>query len=121
MGEYGDFEEVKDEEAAEAGENAENPEGGGRVRLPRGEQKIGIIVSRLGGNRMEVKTTDGKLVNCRVPGRFKRSMWLRPKDIVMIEPWELDKEKADVVFKYTSSQIIQLRKRGLLASLSGGF
>lgn len=121
MGEYGDFEEVKDEDVTGSPEAGENPEGGGRVRLPRGEQKIGIIVSRLGGNRMEVKTTDGKLVNCRVPGRFKRSMWLRPKDIVMIEPWEFDKEKADVVFKYNSSQIIQLRKRGLLNSLSGGF
>jgi len=118
MGNYGDFEEVKDESAG-----SENPEmqETSRVRLPRGEQKIGTIVNRLGGNRMEVKTNDGKLVNCRVPGRFKRSMWLRPGDIVMIEPWEFDKEKADVVFKYTSSQIIQLKKRGLLGSLSGGF
>lgn len=119
MGDYGDFEEVKDE--AVVGENPESPEGGGRVRLPRGEQKIGILVNRLGGNRMEVKTTEGKLVNCRVPGRFKRSMWLRPKDIVLIEPWEFDKEKADVVFKYNSSQIIQLRKRGLLDSLRAVF
>ncbi len=121
MGDYGDFEEVVDEVDVANSENPEMQEGGGRVRLPRGDQKIGIIVSRLGGNRMEVKTTEGKSVNCRVPGRFKRSMWLRPKDIVMIEPWEFDKEKADVVFKYSSSQIIQLRKRGLLSGLSSGF
>jgi len=119
MGEYGDFEEVEDGDNGKTA-GMEMPEAG-RVRLPRGEQKIGIIVSRLGGNRMEVKTTEGKIVNCRVPGRFKRSMWLRPNDIVMIEPWEFDKEKADVVFKYNSSQIIQLRKRGLLDSLSRGF
>lgn len=119
MADYGDFEEVKEEGVVS--ENPENPEGTGRVRLPRGEQKIGIIVNRLGGNRMEVRTTEAKTVNCRVPGRFKRSMWLRPNDIVMIEPWEFDKEKADVVFKYTSSQIIQLRKKGLLNNLRKGF
>ena len=117
MGDYGDF-----KEEVEVGENGEPvAEGGGRVKLPRGEQKIGVLVNRLGANRMEVRTTDGKTVNCRVPGRFKRSMWLRPKDTVLIEPWELDKTKADVIFKYNSSQIIQLKKRGLLTGLSGGF
>lgn len=121
MGDYGDFAEVVNESDSQASENIENPEGGSRVRLPRGEQKIGILISRLGGNRMEVLTTDGKTVNCRVPGRFKRSMWLRPNDIVLIQPWELDKEKADIIFKYSSSQIIQLKKRGLLKNLNRSF
>lgn len=85
-----------------------------RVREPRGNQKVGIIIQRLGGNRMQVRLSDGSEVNCRVPGRFKRSMWLRPGDAVMIEPWDLDASKADVVYKYNSGEIIQLRKRGLL-------
>ncbi|MBS3090951.1 translation initiation factor eIF-1A [Candidatus Pacearchaeota archaeon] len=101
--------------------NTSPEQAGGRVRLPRGEEKIGVLVSRLGANRMEVRTMDGKTMNCRVPGRFKRSMWLRPGDIVLIEPWELDKSKADVIFKYNSSQIIQLKKRGLLTGKAGGF
>jgi translation initiation factor 1A len=117
--EYGDFEEVKDESLV--GLPGENPEYSGRVRLPRGQEKLGVVVQRLGANRMEVKTTDGKSVNCRVPGRFKRSMWLRINDTVLIEPWELDKEKADVIFKYSSGQIIQLKKRGLLKGLNEGF
>jgi translation initiation factor 1A len=119
MGDYGDFEEVVEEGAEPA---AGMPvEQTARVRLPRGEEKVGIVVQRLGANKMNVKLADGKLINCRVPGRFKRSMWLRLKDIVLIEPWEFDKEKADVIFKYSSGQIIQLRKKGLLNGLNDGF
>ena len=70
---------------------------------------------------MEVKCTDGKTRNCRVPGRFSRSMWLRPKDIVLIKPWEFDDCKADVIFKYDGNAANQLRKRGLLANLKDEF
>ena len=121
---YGDFaeaEEAEGAEGAEVGEGQEGQEGFVRARMPREGQVIGVIVQRLGGNRMEVRCTDGKTRNCRVPGRFKRSMWLRPNDIVMVEPWPDDDAKGDVVYKYGSSQINQLRKKGMLNSLSEGF
>jgi translation initiation factor 1A len=124
MGEFGDFSESEDREEASAegaAEPAEGQEGFVRARMPREGQVIGVILQRLGGNRMEVKGTDGKTRNCRVPGRFKRSMWLRPNDIVMVEPWPDDNTKGDVVYKYGSSQINQLRKKGVLKSLSEGF
>lgn len=115
--EYGDFEEIKDGEVVvEAGE-----QGPVRVKLPRKGEFIGVVVQRLGGNRMDIKCSDGKNRNCRVPGRFKRSMWLRVNDIVMIEPWPDDDEKGDVIFHYHSNQVNQLRKRGLLEFMKGGF
>lgn len=116
---YGEFEEIKDGAAGEAVEG--EAEVSGRVRMPRKGELIGVIVQRLGGNRMEILATDGKTRNCRVPGRYKRSLWLRPKDIVMIEVWPDDDGKADVVYKYNSSSINQLRKRGILDSLKSGF
>ncbi|MDP3992136.1 MAG: translation initiation factor eIF-1A [Candidatus Pacearchaeota archaeon] len=85
-----------------------------RVRLPRGEEVIGIIEQRLGGNKMLVNCLDGKTRNCRVPGRLKRELWLRPGDIVIIEPWELDKEKGDVIFKYRPNQVEWLKSKGYL-------
>ncbi len=81
----------------------------GRVRLPRGKESIGIIEQRLGGNKMLVNCNDGKTRNCRVPGRLKRELWLRPGDIVIIEPWELDNERGDVIFKYRKNQIEWLK------------
>ncbi len=85
-----------------------------RVKLPRGEEVMGIIEQRLGGNKMMVNCLDGKTRNCRVPGRLKRKLWLRPNDIVIIQPWELDKNKGDVIFKYRPNQVAWLRKNGYL-------
>lgn len=85
-----------------------------RAKLPRGKEVIGIIEERLGGNKMRVNCLDGKTRNCRVPGRLKRGLWLRPRDVVIIEPWELDNEKGDVLFKYPSNQIEWLKRNGYL-------
>ncbi len=85
-----------------------------RVKLPRGEEVLGIIEQRLGGNKMRVNCLDGKSRICRVPGRLKRKLWLRPDNIVIIQPWELDKDKGDVIFKYPPNQVAWLRKKGYL-------
>jgi len=85
-----------------------------RAKLPRGKEVIGIIEQRLGGNKMNVNCLDGKTRNCRVPGRLRRKLWLRPDDVVIIEPWELDDEKGDVIFKYRKNQIAWLKREGYL-------
>lgn len=113
---FGDFEEVKEEgEEIQAVDEQGMPT---RVRTPRKGELIGVIVQRLGGNRMEVLCSDGKTRNCRVPGRFKRSMWLRPKDFVLVQPWPDNDDKADVIFHYKNQGALnQLRKRGFLDNL----
>lgn len=88
-----------------------------RVKLPRGKESIGIIEERHGGNKMKVNCLDGKTRNCRVPGRLKRKLWLRPNDIVIVSPWELDADiRGDVIFKYTKAQISWLKNKGYLES-----
>jgi translation initiation factor 1A len=114
---------MSDEEFKDINETEESGNGEGenapvtRVRLPRGgDEVIGIIEQRCGGNKMLVKCLDGKTRNCRVPGRLKRELWLRPGDVVIIELWELDKNKGDVIFKYRSNQIEWLKRNGYLKS-----
>jgi len=85
-----------------------------RVRLPGKGEVIGIIEQRLGGNKMMVKCLDGKSRNCRVPGRLRRRLWLRPEDVVIIEIWELDKDKGDIILKYRQNQIAWLKKENYL-------
>lgn len=92
-----------------------------RARLPRGEEIIGTIEQRLGGNKMLVACLDGKKRNCRVPGRLKRKLWLRPGDVVLVELWELDKNKADIIFKYPSNQVAWLKQKGYLSEESKEF
>ncbi len=85
-----------------------------RAPLPKENQIIGIIEQRHGGNKMKVNCLDGKDRNCRVPGRLKRKLWLRPGNVVIIEPWELDETRGDVLLKYTPAQVKWLRKNGYL-------
>src|SRR3990167_6369248 len=118
--EFGDFEEILDENH-EAEETSSEPEGFVRARWPKKEEIIGTIVQRYGGNRIEVLATDGKTRNCRVPGKYKRQLWLRPKDIILIKPWEFDDLKGDIIYKYRPNEITQLKKKGLLDSLKAEF
>lgn len=85
-----------------------------RVRTPRGNEVLGVVEQRSGGIRMIIRCFDGKTRNCRVPGRLKRKLWLRPNDIVIIEPWELDNSKGEILFKYNKSQIMWLKKNNYL-------
>ena len=83
-----------------------DPDGPVRVKRPRDGEFVGVIVQRYGGNRMEVQCNDGKVRNGRVPGRYRRKLWLRPGDFVIVVPWEDNDEKADVIFKYLFMEVL---------------
>lgn len=89
-----------------------------RVKLPRGDQSMGIVETRLGASRMRVRCLDGKVRICRIPGRLKRRLWVREGDLVLVQPWEFEgDEKGDVIFKYRPSQVDWLKKKGHLKKL----
>ncbi len=86
-----------------------------RVKLPRGTQTLGIVETRLGGSRMRVKCLVGKTRICRIPGRMKRTLWVRQGDTILVEPWELGgDDKGDVIFKYRPTQVEYLKRKGIL-------
>lgn len=89
-----------------------------RTPMPREGQILGLCEQRLGGSHMRVRCLDGKTRICRIPGRLKRSLWVREGDILLIEPWELGGDKkGDVVFKYRPHQAEVLRRKGMLKAL----
>ena len=89
-----------------------------RIKLPRGNQTFGILEQRLGASRTRVRCLDGKTRVCRIPGRLKRKLWIRENDIVLVEPWELDNEKGDIIFKYKPVHLPILKKKGLMKDVS---
>ncbi len=118
VNEFGDFKEIKEKPQ----ENApQEQEVSARIRLPRKGEIVGRVVQRLGGNRMDIKCTDGKSRNCRVPGRLKRKLWLREGDYVIITPWADDDEKGDIIFQYNKNAEHQLKKYGLTKNLEERF
>jgi translation initiation factor 1A len=122
MKDIGDFEEIA-EDSQNAKKSEEFQENGAprRLFMPRKGQLMGVVLQRLGGNRMSIKSTDGKTRNCRVPGRYKRKFWLRPGDAVIIEPWPDDDSKGDIVYQYRKGDKYHLEQSGFLKNISSGF
>ena len=88
-----------------------------RIRLPKRNEVIGIVETRLGGNRMLVRCFDGKSRVCRIPGKYNKRLWVRPRDVVLVQPWEFQgDEKGDLIYKYSKAAIQWLKQRGMFKS-----
>jgi len=110
------------EETEEGAQPAQEGEPIGRVRTPRGKEVLGKVEQRAGANRMIVSCFDGKQRNCRVPGRLKRKLWIRPGDIILVEPWEFEGDKkGDIIFAYTPAAIQWLERKGFLKKIENEF
>jgi len=89
-----------------------------RIKLPRGNQTLGILEQRLGASRTRVRCLDGKTRICRIPGRLKRRLWVRENDVLIIEPWEYSgDQKGDIIYKYTPTQVVFLKNKGYLKKM----
>ncbi|MFO7677044.1 MAG: translation initiation factor eIF-1A [Thermoplasmatota archaeon] len=79
------------------------------VRLPLPNKKnneiFAVVDKLLGGSRMDVSCADGKSRLARIPGGKKRQIKkLRIGDLLIIQPWSIQDEKADVLFSYRKNQ-----------------
>lgn len=78
-------------------------------------QVVGFVTQLLGYDRVRVKCADGYERLCRIRGKMKRRVWVRLGDAVLVEPWDFQfKERGDIQWRYTKSQINTLRERGHL-------
>jgi len=87
-----------------------------RLRLPKkhNNEMFALAERLVGGSRMNVICADGKSRLARIPGRMKRRMKVRAGDLLIIQPWEIQDEKADVVYRYFKTQSSILSRRNLL-------
>lgn len=94
-----------------------------RVRIPQGNEVLGIVQQRLGGSRMRVLCLDGKERICRIPGSLRRGLWVRENNVVIVKPWELGGEKkGDIIHKYQGkAEVDFLKKKGYLKNIENEF
>ena len=87
-----------------------------RLRLPnKNNNEMFAIADRLmGGSRINVVCADGKSRMARIPGRMKRRQRVRAGDLVIIKPWDIQNEKADIIYRYRRTQSVILSRRKLL-------
>jgi translation initiation factor 1A len=86
-----------------------------RVKLPEGKEVFGIVIGTLGGGRLLVSCKDGKERTCRIPGKIRRTIWVRDGDIVLIVPWDIGGDsKGDIMWRYNRLQVDWLRRKGYI-------
>ncbi len=86
-----------------------------RVRTPYEGEVLGTVIATVGGGRLQVDCKDGKERLVRIPGKIRRNIWVRPGDIVLIKPWEIEGDKkADIVWRYNHLQADWLKRKGYL-------
>jgi translation initiation factor 1A len=94
----------------------EGEEGYYRLPLPnrKNHEMYAIADQLLGGSRIHVVCEDKKSRMARIPGKMKRKARVRAGDLLIIKPWDIQDEKADIVFRYSRTQASSLSRRKML-------
>lgn len=87
-----------------------------RVRLPRKKngEMFGIADQLMGASRIKVMCADGQSRMGRIPGKIKKRMWIREGDLVIVQPWEFQDEKANILYRYTRTQATYLSRKKMI-------
>ncbi len=87
-----------------------------RVILPNRKKGeiFGIVEKLSGASHLTVMCEDGFTRVTRIPGKMKKRMWIRERDLVIVKPWQFQNEKADIVYRYTHTQANYLSRNNLL-------
>ncbi len=90
-----------------------------KVRKPNYEERemFGIVDQKLGGNHVHVICEDGVERVGRIPGKYRRRMWISVGDVVICKRWEYRKDRCDIVYRYTKTEVEKLLEHGYLDKL----
>lgn len=100
------------------GRVAEGGEAPEELPLPDGQTTLlGVVQQLLGYDRARVLCSDGKVRLCRIPGKMKKRVWIKVGDIVLVAPWDFSPDRGDIVYRYSSGEVQELERRGVLGEL----
>lgn len=86
-----------------------------QMMYPSENDILGIATKLLGFDRVSVKCQDGKERLCRIRGKMKRRVWIRQGDVVLVSPWDFQKDsRGDLIWRYTKAQAETLRRKGYI-------
>jgi len=82
------------------------------LRMPNGDELFAVVTEHNGGNHVRVQCEDGENRMGRIPGRMKYRTWISEGDVVLVEPWDWQDEKANIEWRYSEQDADQLRDEG---------
>ena len=80
--------------------------------MPTDDELFAVVTEHNGGNHVRVRCQDGKERMGRIPGRMKYRTWIEVDDVVLVEPWSWQDEKADIEWRYSEQDADQPRQEG---------
>ncbi|MFW6448133.1 MAG: translation initiation factor eIF-1A [Halobacteriota archaeon] len=84
------------------------------LRMPDGDEIFAVVTEMLGANRVVVRCADGVERTARIPGRMQKRVWIREDDVVLVDPWDWQDEKADIAWRYDKQEADLIREEGLI-------
>ena len=94
---------------------------GDRIRVPLPNRKVNemfaIADEILGGRRIRAVCEDGLSRISRIPEKMRRRQWVREGDLIVVQPWDFQDEKANVCMRYTKTQSLYLSRKGVLPEI----
>ncbi|PTD94598.1 translation initiation factor eIF-1A [archaeon SCG-AAA382B04] len=85
-----------------------------KPRLPDKDEMMARVISMLGANRVRVYCEDSEKRIARIPGKMQKRNWIREDDVVIIEPWDFQDEKADIKWRYKQWDVRWLKEHDML-------
>ena len=89
-----------------------------KPRLPQDFEVLGIAEKLLGYDRVMVRCLDSFTRLCRIRGKMKRRVWVRLNDVVIVSPWDFQRdERGDITYRYRRNQTAWLKDNGYLEEI----
>jgi translation initiation factor 1A len=79
---------------------------------------LGRVARIAGATKFFVKGSDEKERLCSIPGRLRRTFWIKEGDMVIVRPWVVQTdERGDIIWRYSLLDIGKLKDRGFVKNL----
>lgn len=94
-----------------------------RVPLPNRHngEMLAVVEQHLGGGRLKVVCEDKKVRLARIPGKIKKRRWINTGGLIIVKPWDFQTDKADVVYRYTPTQVTNLSRKNCIPESLNSF
>ena len=85
-----------------------------RAQLPDEGELFGIVIQILGAGILLVKCIDGFTRQIRIPGKYRKRLWCRVGDVVIIMPFYgmNPEEKGELVHRFRKNEVQWLINNG---------
>ncbi len=83
--------------------------------VPAEGQVVCVVTEIIGADWVKMLCADGVERMGRIPGKFRRKVWISPGDLVLAAPWDYQKSKADVLYRYERDERKKIIEMGYIS------